>query len=210
MRGMRYLVPFLFVFWFYPFAELTRHSVHAGLTRAVFITGTLLTLGWLIMNPPEPFTQASSVFKCWQSGQFICPRDADLADALTHIRQDTPEGSTFAVFLTNRWSGIEVRYLGLRPMVYAYKDKGQLLFTNLESLEQWHAYQQRENEIYSPRKTPTLDEKRARIVDFARRAGADYILTNFSFPPEVQLGLNVSAVYQNSSYSVLKSYAVPP
>jgi hypothetical protein len=210
MRGMRYLVPFLFVFWFYPFAELTRRSIPVGLIYAVFAAGTLLTLGWLILNPPEPFRHASYVFNCWQSGRFICPRNTDHADALTHIRMNTPEGSTFAVFLTNRWSGIEVRYLGLRPMVYAYKDRGQLLFTNLESLEQWNTYQQRENEIFSPRKSPTLDKKRAGIVEFARQTGADYILTNFSFPSEAQLQLNVVAIYQNSTYFVLKTDAIPP
>jgi hypothetical protein len=207
MRGMRYLVPFLFVFWFYPFAELTHRSVHAGLRRAVFVLGTLLTLGWLIVNPPEPFTRAADVFQCWQGGQLLCPADRDHAEALTYIREATAEGSTFTVFLTNRWSGIEVRYLGLRPMVYAYKDRGQLLFTHPAALNQWHAYQQREAEIFSPRKTPTLEEKRALIVEFARQAGADYILTNFPFPLEAQLELNAPAVYQNSTYFVLKSSA---
>lgn len=210
MRGMRYLVPFLFVFWFYPFAELTRRSLRPGLTRAVFVVGTLLTLGWLIMNPPAPFTSVSYVFKCWQSGQFLCPINTDHSDALTYIREETPEGAKFAVFLTNRWSGIEVRYLGLRPMVYAYKDRGQLLYTNVEALEEWYSYQQRENEIFSPQKTPTVEEKRVLLVQFARAAGADYILTSFPFPPEVQLELNVKAVYQNSTYSILKMEAAQP
>ncbi|HSB00536.1 MAG TPA: hypothetical protein VLE49_07790 [Anaerolineales bacterium] len=205
MRGMRYLVPFLLVFWFYPFAELTRRSVRAGLTRAVFAVGTLLTLGWLVMNPPQPFVYTSHMLNCWRSGQFICPNNTAHSDALTYIREETPEGAKFAVFLTNRWSGIEVRYLGLRPMVYAYKDRGQLVYTNIEALQEWYSDQQRENEIYSPRKTPTVEEKRLRIVEFARQAGADYILTNFPFPPDVQSQLNVIAVYQNSSYSVLKT-----
>ena len=210
MRGMRYLVPFLFIFWFYPFAELTRRSMNTGFTRAVFTAGTLMTLGWLIINPPDPFIRFSAVFTCWQSGQFICPSNTDHAAALAYIRESTPKDAKFTVFLTNRWSGIEVRYLGLRPMVYAYKDKGQLLFTNIASLQQWNTYQQRENEIFSSKKSPTLDDKRMRIVKFAREAEADYILTNFSFPPEVQLQLNVMAVYQNSTYSVLKTYADAP
>ncbi len=210
MRGMRYLVLFLFVFWFYPFAEFTRRAVHIGVTRAIFAVGTLLTLFWLVLNPPQPFIAASSMFNCWQTSQFICPYDTDHADALTHIREDTPKGSTFAVFLNNRWSGIEVRYLGLRPMVYAYKDKGQLLFTNLESLERWSYYQRLENDIFSPKKAPTLDDKLTRIVEFARDAEADYILTNFPFPPEGQLQLNVITIYHNSTYSILKSYPVHP
>jgi hypothetical protein len=210
MRGMRYLVPFLFVFWFYPFAELTHRSIRLGFTRAVFTVGTLLTLAWLIVNPPQPFRHASYVYNCWQSGKFICPSNPDHADALTYIREDTPRDSTFVVFLTNRWSGIEVRYLGLRPMVYAFKDRGQLLYTNVKALEQWNSYQQWENEIFSPKKTPTLDEKRAGIVEFARQTGADYILTNFSFPSEAQLNLNVIAIYQNSTYSILKTYASSP
>jgi hypothetical protein len=210
MRGMRYLVPFLFIFWFYPFAKLTHQSMKIGFTRAVFVVGTVLTLGWLIMNPPEPFTHASYVFDCWQSGRFICPSNTDHADALLHIRTDTPAGSKFTVFLTNRWSGIEVRYLGLRPMVYAYKDKGQLLFTNIESLEQWNTYQQLEDEIFGSKRAPTLDDKRVRIVKFAREAGADYILTDFPFPSAVQYQLGVIAIYQNQRYSILKTYTAPP
>jgi hypothetical protein len=129
---------------------------------------------------------------------------------MTHIREETPVGSKFVAFFTDRWSGIEVRYLGLRPMAYAYKDRGQLLYTNIESLEQWHDYQQKENEIFSRRKAFTGDEQRAHIVEFARDTGADYIVTNFPFPPEAQSQLNVVATYQNSSYSVLKTYAIPP
>jgi hypothetical protein len=210
MRGMRYLVLFLFVFWFYPFAEFTRRAVHIWFTRGIFAVGTLLTLFWLILNPPQPFIDASSMFNCWQTRQFICPYNTDHADALTYIREDTPKGSKFVVFLNNRWSGIEVRYLGLRPMVYAYKDKGQLLFTNLESLKRWGYYQRLENDIFSPKKAPVLDDKLTRIVEFARDAGADYILTNFSFPPKEQLQLNVITIYHNSTYSILKSYAVYP
>ena len=209
MRGMRYLVPFLFIFWFYPFAELTRRSLRTGLTRAAFGLGTLLALGWLIVNPPEPFVHTSYVLNCWRSGQFICPNTMDYSDAFTYIRDKTPEGSKFTVFLTNRWSGIEVRYLGLRPMVYAFKDRGQLVYTNVEALEEWYSYEQRENDIYSPRKTPTLDEKRMRIVEFASDAKADYILTNFPFPPDVQAQLGVTAVYQNATYSILK-WSDPP
>ncbi len=209
MRGMRYLVPFLFIFWFYPFAELSRRLSAAGLRRAVFAAGTLLTLGWLLVNPPQPFVYSSAVLNCWRSGRLICPSHMDQSAVLNYIREETPQGSTFAVFLTNRWSGLEVRYLGLRPMVYAYKDKGLLVYTNVESLQEWYSFERRENDIYSPRKTPTLDEKRARIVEFARAAGADYILTNFPFPAEVQSQLNVTAVYQNGAYSILKSYADP-
>jgi hypothetical protein len=210
MRGMRYLVLFLFIFWFYPFAELTRRSRHVHATRAAFAIGTLLTLGWLTLNPPQPFLQVSPVFNCWERGRFICPTNTDHADALTYIREQTPEGSKFTVFLANRWSGIEVRYLGLRPMVYAFKDRGQLLYTNPDVLQQWYSYQELENDIFSRRKSPTLEEKCTRIVEFARHAGADYILTNFECPPALQLQLHVSAAYQNSTYSVLKSNAIPP
>lgn len=204
MRGMRYLVPFLFVFWFYPFAELARRSLQAGLTRAVFATGTVLTLGWLTVNPPGPFTGAAYVFDCWKSVQFICPSHADHANALTYIREEIPAGSDFTVFLTNRWSGIEVRYLGLHPMVYAYKDKGQLAFTNLESLEQWHSYQDREDVIFSRKKTPTLEGKCEGILDFARDSGADYILTNFECPPELLLQQEARTLYRNSTYTILE------
>ena len=210
MRGMRYLILFLFVFWFYPLAELTRRSTRVGLTRAVFALGTLSTLGWLIANPPEPFRHAFYVFNCWPTGRLICPRNTDHSDMMTHIREETPVSSKFVVFFTDRWSGIEVRYLGLRPMVYTFKDRGLLVYTNVEALEEWFSFQQREDRIFSRMKTPTLEEKQVLIVQFARDAGAEYVLTNFPFPPEVQLQLGISVVHQNSSYSLLKIYPAFP
>jgi hypothetical protein len=206
MRGMRYLVPFLFIFWFYPLAELTRRAARTKLTRTVFAIGTLLTLSWLILNPPSPLAEIPKVLQCWSQGKLICPDQTDYADALTYIRNDTPENAKFVVFLTNRWSGIEVRYLGLRPMAYAYKDRGQLAFTNLEALRIWYYYLERENAIYSRNNSPTLELQQQRMLDFARDAEANYLLTDFPFPREALTRLNVKAVYQNGTFSILEIY----
>ncbi len=210
MRGMRYLVPFLFIFWFYPLAELTHRAARTGLTRAVFAVGTLLTLSWLILNPPYPLVEIPTAVQCWSQGRLICPDQTDYADALTYIRNETPERAQFVVFLTNRWSGIEVRYLGLRPMAYAYKDRGQLAFTNLEALRLWNYYLQRENAIYSRNNSPTLEIQQQRMIDFALDAEANYMLTDFPFPPEVQARLGVPAVYQNATFTILKIYNMRP
>jgi hypothetical protein len=206
MRGMRYLIPFLFIFGFYPLAELTNRALRTWIVRTVFVAGTILTLSWLIINPPYPFIETPKVLQCWSTGQFICPTDTDYADALTHIRNDTPENAKFVVFLTNRWSGIEVRYLGLRPMAYAYKDRGQLAFTNLEALQTWYYFLRRENAIYSRNISPTLDLQQERMINFALDAEANYMLTDFSFPPDVQKKLSISSVYQNKTYTILKLY----
>jgi hypothetical protein len=208
MRGMRYLVPFLFIFWFYPLAELTNRAARTRLTHTVFAVGTLLTLSWLVLNPPYPITAIPQVVQCWSQGRLICPDQTDYADALTYIRNDTPENAKFVVFLTNRWSGIEVRYLGLRPMSYAYKDRGQLAFTNLEALRIWNYYLQRENAIYSRNNSPTLELQQQRMIDFARDAEANYLLTDFPFPTDVQTRLDVTAVYQSGTFSILKIYGM--
>ena len=206
MRGMRYLVPFLFIFWFYPFAELTNRALKTWIVRTSFVMGTLLTIGWLIVNPPYPFTAAPPVFQCWTQGQFICPGETEYSDALSFIQNETPENAKFVVFLTNRWSGIEVRYLGLRPMAYAYKDRGQLAFTNLEALQTWFYFLNRENAIFSNKNSPKLDDKRKRMIDFAQDAEANYMLTNFAFPPDVSKNLGVTIVFQNKSYTILNIY----
>jgi hypothetical protein len=206
MRGMRYLVPFLFIFWFYPLAEFTRRAKQANIARLVMVTGTIITAAWLIMNTPYPITSIQTSINCWSQGQFICPTQDDYADALQHIQVKTPETAKFVVFLTNRWSGIEVRYLGLRPMVYAYKDRGQLTFTNLEALNNWFYYLQRENGIYSRHISPTLDLQQERMIDFARDAQANYMLTDFPFPKSVRRALGVTLTYQNDTYTILKIY----
>jgi hypothetical protein len=206
MRGMRYLVPFLFIFWFYPLAELTRRAARTGLTRIVFAVGTLLTLSWLILNPPYPVAEIPNVVQCWSQGRLICPDQIDYADTLTFIRNNTPENAKFVVFLTNRWSGIEVRYLGLRPMAYAYKDRGQLAFTNLEALRIWYYYLQRENAIYNRNNSPTLEIQQKRMIDFAWDAEANYLLTDFPFPADALTRLEITPVYQNGTFSILKIY----
>lgn len=208
MRGMRYLVPFLFIFWFYPLALLTKRAAQIRLTRAVFAIGTLLTLSWLLLNPPYPLVEIPTVARCWSQVIFICPNETDYADVLNHIRTDTPENARFVVFLTNRWSGIEIRYLGLRPMVYAYKDRGQLAFTNFEALRIWDYYLQRENAIYSRNNSPTLELQQKRIHDFALDSEANYLLTDFPFPPDVQAKFYISTVYQNNSFIILKIYGM--
>jgi len=203
MRGMRYLIPFLYVFGFYPLAELTRRLPAGKLSRGVMALGLTLTGLILWQNPPAPLQSPAYVLECWAGGQFICPENTDYADVLRFVREETPEGARFVVFLSYRWSGIEVRYLGLRPMSYAFKDKGQLTFTNLEALEEWHYFLQRENIIYSPQLNPLVEQKRPLIVDFARDAHASYILTDFPFPPEVQEALGVQVLYQRGDYSIL-------
>ncbi len=206
MRGMRYLVPFLFIFWFYPFAELTSRSRRPWLIRSVFLIGTFLAITWLSLNPPLPFITTPKVLTCWVQGNFICPTETDYADALTHIRNDTPEKASFVVFLRNRWSGIEVRYLGLRPMAYAYKDRGQLAFTNFDALQTWYYYLRRENAIYSRNTSPTLEVQQERMIDFALDAEANYMLTDFPFPPEICNRLNITIAYQNKTFTILKLY----
>lgn len=206
MRGMRYLVPFLFIFWFYPLAELTRRAKQTNTARLVLVTGTIITAAWLIMNTPYPITSIKTSINCWSQGQFICPTQDDYADALQQIQIKTPETAKFVVFLTNRWSGIEVRYLGLRPMLYAYKDRGQLTFTNLDALNNWFYYLQRENGIYSRHISPTLDLQQQRMIDFARDAHANYMLTDFPFPKSVRKALGVTLAYQNDTYTILKIY----
>jgi hypothetical protein len=204
MRGMRYLIPFLIIFWFYPLSQITKRSINTKLTNTIFIVGTITTFLYLYQNTPYPYRAIPSVINCWNSGKIICPTITDHVEALTYIRENTPENSTFAVFLTNRWSGIEVRYLALRPMVYAYKDKGQLLFTNLDALQQWAEYQGLEGEIFHQRASPNLEDKLQKMVEFAHTTQADYILTNFAFSEEMQELLNVTAVYQNDTFFVLR------
>ena len=206
MRGMRYLVPFLFIFWFYPLAELTNRGLKSNITRTVFAVGTALTLVFLFFDTPLPFTSVPDVVTCWTQGHIICPTDSDYADALTFIHDQTPENAKFVVFLTNRWSGIEVRYLGLRPMAYAFKDRGQLAFTNLEALQTWYYYEKRESAIFSRNVSPTIDSQRTRMIDFAKDAEANFLLTDFPFPPDVQKSLRVTAIYQNSGFTILKIY----
>lgn len=208
MRGMRYLVIFLFVFWFYPFAELTRRARKGWIVSLALIVGTLSTASWLVVNTPDPLLEAPPVIQCWAEGHFICPNSTDYADALTYIRTQTPENSKFVVFLTNRWSGIEVRYLGLRPMAYAYKDRGQLTFTNFDALQNWYYFLGRENEVFSRNISPTLDLQQRRMVDFAFDAEANYLLTDFPFPPDAQNKLGVTEIYKNGTYTILGIYVI--
>jgi hypothetical protein len=204
MRGMRYLVLFVFIFAFLPFAELTRRLHSRVIKYMVLLIGSAATIGWLLVNPPYPLSALPVTIQCFAKEKIICPYDLEYADVLKQIQVQTPLRSKFVVFLQNRWSGIEVRYLSLRPMAYAYKDKGQLAFTNIPALEQWLEFQKKEDMIFKDRFSPTLEQKFERIDRFARNAGADYVLTNFPFTSEDQNRVGLRIIYQNQEYSILK------
>jgi hypothetical protein len=156
----------------------------------------------MAVNPLQPVGELQNAAACLASGKIICPIKQEFAQTLEAIKTVTPEKSTFAVMRQNWNNGTEVRYLSLRPLVYAFKDKGFLVYSNHVVLQRWYELFLLEREIY--RKSTKADDQRRMAVEFAREAGADYLLTDFPFTRDELSLFHLDVTYQNGNFMVLK------
>jgi hypothetical protein len=202
-RGMRYLILIMLIFCVYPLAELTHRLRSRAAVFAVFALGTLLGAGWLYFQPAYSITALPRVADCLRQGRAICPRQQDYASALAAIRAQTPANAKFVTFWRSARieKGIEVRYLALRPLVYAYKDIGLLAISNSSGLARWTELETERHKIVN---MDSLETRLGRIIKWGRDAGADYLLTDYSYSLDDQGRLGISVIHQNGGYFIIK------
>jgi hypothetical protein len=156
----------------------------------------------MAVNPIQPISELQNEAACLAGGKLICPVKQELAQTLVAIKTLTPEKSTFAIMREDWNNGTDIRYLSLRPLVYAFKDKGFLTYSNHSALERWYELFQLEREIY--RKSINPDDQRKMAVDFAHETGADYLLTDFPYTQNELSFFHLELTYQNGNFMVLK------
>jgi hypothetical protein len=206
VRGIRYFVPLMLILWIFPLAGLAQRLKTVWLVRGLQSVGVLSAVFWFAINPFQPVSELQAAMSCFMHAQVICPVRQDFAQTLAAVRTVTPEQSTFAVMRKNWSNGTELRYLSLRPLVYAFKDKGFLVYSNHVVLRRWYELFLQEKEIY--KKSTTPDHQRSMAVDFARGSGADYLLTDFPYTQAELAQYHLDLTYQNGDYMVLK--VMPP
>ena len=202
VRGIRYFVPLMLMLWVFPMAALAQRLKNRWLVRGLMVVGAVGAIFWIAVNPLQPVNELQNEAACLASGKIICPVKQEFAQTLEAIKTVTPEKSTFAVMRQDWNNGTEIRYLSLRPLVYAFKDKGFLTYSNHAVLQRWYELFQLEREIY--RKSTKSDDQRRMAVDFARETGADYLLTDFPYNPDELLLFHLGMTYQNGNFMVLK------
>jgi hypothetical protein len=202
VRGIRYFVPLMIVLWVFPLAGLAQRLKNRWLVRGLMLVGVCSAVFWGLVNPFQPMSELQNALACFTQGKIICPVRAEFAQTLEAARTVTPPGSSFAVMRLNWNNGTELRYLSLRPLVYAFKDKGFLVYSNHQVLKRWYELFLLEKEIY--RKSTTAPMQREMAVAFAREAGAGYLLTDFSYTSAELSAFHAELTYQNGTYMILK------
>jgi len=202
VRGIRYFVPLLLILWIFPLAGLAGRLKNRWLVRGLMAMGVASAVFWMTVNPFQPTAELQNEIACLASGRLVCPVRQELAQTLEAVKTVTPEKATFAVMRQDWNNGTDLRYLSLRPLVYAFKDRGILAYSNHVVLARWYELFQLEREIY--RKATKPADQRRMAIEFARETNADYLLTDFPYTQAEILSFQVEVKYQNGNFMVLK------
>jgi hypothetical protein len=94
-----------------------------------------------------------------------------------------------------------VRYMAERPLVFSYKDRGLLAYSNAQELNQWHEiYKQLEYFKSNPRRALKVQT----ILDLMKQYKIDYLLLDFNPGPNNLNLLNGQDIYHNKTYYLVR------
>ena len=199
-RSLRYFVPFMLLFCLWTLSELQRRWKNPVRARLVPFVGALLVGLWVATNPPNPAFFQKTV-ACLTRGHLVCASPTDMDQVLAAIRVEVPPGSP--IFSSESLLGndgsysLGVRYVSERPLVFTYKDRGLLAYSNAQALNQWHEiFKQMEN--FRGNYPRTL--KVQTLLDLIKQYKIDYLLLDFDPGPNNLKLLNGQIVYYNRTY----------
>ena len=141
VRGMRYFVPLMLLFWLWPLVELAPRLADARAVRAVMLVGILLLGGWTATHTPEGRKMVEAL-NCLAHRQLVCSGPRAQADFITALRTQTPEGARIFNFNQddkNTSNALSIRYDALRPLVYTVRDAGLFIYANRAAFKDWLA-----------------------------------------------------------------------
>ena len=203
VRGMRYFVPLMLLFWLWPLVELAPRLGDARAVRIVMLAGILLVGGWTATHTPEGRKMVEAL-NCLAHRQLVCSGPRAQADFITALRTQTPEGARIFNFNQddkNTTNALSIRYDALRPLVYTVRDAGMFIYTDKPAIKKWLEIT-RQVDAVQLLEDPA--EKLKRLVPLALSQQADYLCLDF---PLTGVDLSVYPVdltWQNSSYTILK------
>jgi len=202
LRGIRYFIPFMFLFILWPLKELHYRLKKPSLRKWTAGAGLLFVGTWAMLYPPFPELIGKAV-NCLGHGKLICASRTDLDKSMDAIRTLLPEGAP--VFFSGAMNssegyGLAIRYQALHPLVFSYKDRGQLVYSNEAALQEWHdAYLRLEPISY----TKAMKKKLAIVLNLASDLNAQYILLDFYVKPVILVEKNLTSIYANNTYNLV-------
>lgn len=203
LRGIRYSVPLLLLFWLWPLAEWTSRPISPRLRLAVMALGVLLVGFWGMTNRPAVGDMLEAA-RCLARGRFVCAAPRPLDDLILALRDKTVPGASVLFFTQDpgRTSQtLTVRYLALHPLVYTPRDVGLLGYGNRAALQSWLATTR---QVEALRLETDETARLSGIVSLAQSLGADYLALDFVPPAETLEWLPITLVLQNEVYTLLK------
>ena len=94
VRGMRYLVPLMLIFWLWPLAALEPRFTHLRAAQSAMLAGILLLGGWTATHTPEGRKMLEAT-ACLARGRLVCGETRDSAGMVTALRTQTPPGARY-------------------------------------------------------------------------------------------------------------------
>ena len=143
---------------------------------------------------------------CLSQGHLVCVSLSDDATLIEAIKEKTPQDARFFTSVANRFEltfGLAIRSVGLRSLVYTYKDRAMMVFSNNQALDQWFETYNNIGHI-DDAYVRDYPEQFRQFLDLAISLGADHFVIDFPPPSDVLQKYPLELIYQNSKYTLYK------
>jgi hypothetical protein len=203
-RAIRYLIPImlLLILWFaYEVSLRIPLKPLPGAFYSLVLAVTLIG-GTLWAAPMQALQDATA---CLLQGKIICNNPTDYDLLLQAIKTKVPEKSAVYVTFGNNGMlsyGMPIRYIAMRPLIYAFKDRALLVYSNNDALIRWGDMNEQTYAI------DVLHEKTrqglSEYLDLAKSLGAQYVVADFHADLSTLTGTQAKEIYSNKQFTLLE------
>ena len=202
MRGLRYFVPFMLLFCIWPLSELSQRLKSRAASVAMLALGLAFAVFWVGTYQPD-FDKMAQALTCLGQGKLVCYTDAQVTQEIQAIKTDVPPGAPIFAYTTGGPSfsySLEIRYAAERPLVYSFKDRGLLGYSNQAALLEWNAVNQ---SLEAIEKIPVQADRLEPLITFARGLKAQYLLVDFKVSQAAIDQDHLTPVYSDDQSTLL-------
>ena len=203
LRGIRYFVPLLLIFWLWPLSLLTQRLADPQARRGALALGIVLFGFWSGTHLPDA-RRLLNAATCLAQGHLVCEADRDMDEMLLALRSQTQPGDGIFVFNEDdafTSNSLSVRYSALRAMVHSPRDQGILGYAQPGSLVAWD---QLTTQIVNLRAEKDVQTRLAALLPIAKSLKASYVVIDFGVPAEGLSSLPVKVILKNDTYTLLE------
>ena len=215
IRGMRYTIPLLMLFWLLPLVRTEGRTRNPILVCTV---GLILTFSWAHNKRgwdelPSPNT-ALQALENWFGGYFVREPEEHMAlrTTLENLSRLAPIGSRILPLAPLEppytFSMLAVRYFCLRPIVYSFKDGGTFAYSNHDQLIEWYEKVSTFFDVYvlAQRKISEkdYDSMLNLFVELAKKWNAQFLLIRLDIDLSSPATLRKDVLYADHGYLIVK------